>query len=517
MIENENNKNECGEGIHHEDIRPDGVDHESADRESADHESADREDTVSKETNPEDTQDTKAFNWEWTDGEADPDSSDGASEPVQEDVKEEDILEEGVQEDVQDEPVMDEACECTPDPADEKSSNKKAKKVKLLPLSCILSACSIILLVAFALSLMFGIFPISGHRVIYLGVSDLGQTKPDSEASSELLEDFLNSVVVVTARTEASISTGTGVIISSDGYIVTNYHVIEDTDTISIQLYGEDISVKAEVRGYHEEDDVAVLKIDRKGLRAAPFAKTSDVRYGEKVYAVGNPEGVEFSWSITQGIVSSPLRQLMIYNSEGILEKKMNVVQTDASVNHGNSGGPLINVRGEIVGIVTLKRTDSAGMGFALPADGVLADVTSIIEHGHADNASSGISMPRPLLGITGVGVKAKTYYKNIITNGQRGIEVVDAAYARANPATTFYAAITGVHVSEVSPGSDAANHLKEDDIITEVNGKPVTTIYDVMDIVNEFNGGDKVTVKYYRNGKYKTVELTLKTSKELD
>jgi S1-C subfamily serine protease len=195
----------------------------------------------------------------------------------------------------------------------------------------------------------------------------------------------------------------------------------------------------------------------------------------------------------------------------------MNVVQTDAAVNHGNSGGPIINVRGEIVGIVTFKRTDSAGMGFALPADGVLIDVTAIIETGSAANVSSGIYMPRPLMGITGVGVKADTYYKNVMNNGQSAIEEVDEAYAKANPNTTFYAPVAGVHVSLTSPGSDAAKHLKVNDVITEVNGKPVASIYDVMDIVNAFNGGDKIAVTYYRDGKYPTVELTLKTSRELD
>jgi len=490
---------------------------------------------------------TRAFKWDWTeeknnegataDEEARPTDEVGVEDtaapaeeqpcdPVKEDeAPAEEIAEEPTEETngetTAEEPKEDTQPEAeAEEPKNEKQGAKevkgKPKKDRALHLSCILSACSIFLLVAFALSLMLGIFPISGYRVINIGTSNLGPTDPSSEASAELLEDFLNSVVVVTGRATSSISTGTGVIISKDGYIVTNYHVINDAETVSVRLYGEKMSVPAQVVGFHVDDDVAVLKIDRTGLRAAPFADSDDVRYGEKVYAVGNPEGEEFSWSITQGIVSSPRRQLMIYNNEGVLEKKMNVVQTDASVNHGNSGGPLINVRGEIVGIVTLKRSDSAGMGFALPADGVRADVIAIIETGNADNANSGISMPRPLLGITGVGVIEKTYYKNVITDGQSAIEVVDEAYAKKHPLTTFYAAVSGVYASAVSEGADAAKYLKENDIITEVNGNPVATIYDVMDIVNEFNGGDKVTIKYYRNGKYRTVEVTLRTSKDL-
>ena len=484
------------------------------------------DDNVSGEGNASEV--AKAFTWGWREEETPKAEEPNVEEPKAEEPKAEDSATEETGESAEDSAAKSaeeaEPAEKEGRPEEEPTSQnnaepekKKGKKSLALPVSCIISACSIVLLVAFALSIMLGIFPLGGRQIINIGVSDLGQTQPETEASANLLEDFLSSVVLIQARSETSISTGTGVIITKDGYIITNYHVIEDTDTVTVQLYGEDIAIDAEVVGFHEDDDVAVLKIDRDGLRAAPFAKSSDVRYGEKVYAVGNPEGAEFSWSITTGIVSSPLRQLMLYNTEGILEKKMNVVQTDAAVNHGNSGGPLINVRGEIVGIITLKRSDSAGMGFALPADGVLVDVTAIIETGSAEGVSSGISMPRPLLGITGVGVKENTYYKNVFHNGQSAIEEVDEAYAKANPKTTFYVAVTGVHVSAVSAGSDAANYLKENDIITEVNGKPVTHIYDVMDIVNEFNGGDKVTIKYYRNGKYTTVQVTLKTSKELD
>ena len=406
---------------------------------------------------------------------------------------------------------------------------KKPRRDRALPISCILSACSVILLVVFAASLMLGIFPIKGKEVVFIGVSDSGATNTDADASPELIEDFLNSVVVVTARTASGISTGTGVILSDNGYIITNYHVVEGSETIAVQLYNEDMALNAEVVGFHEKDDVAVIKVNRTDLRAATFAKSSDVRYGEKIYAVGTPEGAEFRWSVTQGIVSCPSRELYEYNSDGTLEYKINVVQIDALVNHGNSGGPVINARGEVVGIVTLKKiwsqqSDSSGnrepvegMGFALPSNGVLIDAAAIIEEGNADNVDSGIILPRPLVGITGVGVTADTYYKNVVTNGQSGIEKVDEEYAKANPSSTFYAAVSGVHVSAVSQGSDAAKYLREGDIVTEFNGSPVSSIYDVMNIINQYNKGDKVTVKYYRDGKHYTAELTLRSSEDLD
>ncbi len=461
-IMNENNENRLPEETPSE---QENIENKQPEETPSEQENIENKQPEENAPSEQESQETKAFNWEWSDNN------------------------------------------------ENAGKEKSGKQARSLAIPSILSACSVILLLLFAASLMLGIFPINGKEVVFIGVSDGGATDPEADASPELIEDFLNSVVVVTGRTLTGTSTGTGVIISENGYIVTNHHVIEDADDIAVKLYGEDISVKASIVGFHADDDVAVLKIDRQGLRAASFADSDSVRYGEKVYAIGNPEGVEFAWSVTQGIVSCPLRELMIYDSEGILEKKMNVVQTDASVNHGNSGGPLINVRGEIVGIITLKRTDSAGMGFALPADGVAIDVAAIIETGNADNVNSGISLPRPLLGITGVGVQADTYYKNIITNGQSGIEAVTEEYAKANPSNTFYAAITGVYVSAVSSSSDASKHLKEGDTLTEINGTPVSNIYDVMDIINQYNGGDTVTVRYYRDGKYYTAQLKLRTN----
>ncbi len=469
-------------------------------------------------TPPEsDPESTKAFNWEWTEN---TDTAEKPTEESNEHPSEESNEQpsEGPSENVEEpttvnEPAPDAATNGSA-AADETSPKDEPKRTNTaLLVSSILSACSLILLTVFALSLMLGMLPVRSH-VVYLPAVNDTPTAPDTEADPALIEDFLNSVVVVTGNGVTSISTGTGVIISPDGYIITNYHVIEKCATVNVNLYGEKTAEKATVVGFHKEDDVAVLKIDRTDLRAATFVDSDAVRYGEKVYAIGTPEGSDYGWSVTQGIVSSPRRQLMIYDDEGVLEKKMNVVQTDASVNHGNSGGPLINVRGEIVGIITLKRSDSAGMGFALPSDGVLIDAKAIIETGSADNANSGISVPRPLLGITGVGVLKNTFYENYTNAEGSGVRVVDQDYASKHPSTTFYAAVTGVRVSATSVGADASEKLKEGDIITEVNGNTVSTIYHVMSIINEYNGGDSVTVKYYRGGTYYTAEITLGSAK---
>ena len=198
---------------------------------------------------------------------------------------------------------------------------------------------------------------------------------------------------------------------------------------------------------------------------------------------------------------------IKLYDNDGVLEKKMRVIQTDAAVNPGNSGGPIINSRGEVVGIVTLKLTDSAGMGFALPSDGVLLLVEEIIRSGNADNVNSTIASGRPLMGILCVSVQKGVWYKN--TN--EGIEQVDESYAMANPSSTFYADEDGVYVKSTSQGMDAHGKLRSGDIITEINGTRIYNQYQLMSVINELRGGDTVELTVYRNGNYINVSITLK------
>jgi serine protease Do len=322
----------------------------------------------------------------------------------------------------------------------------------------------------------------------------------------------MNSVVIVSAQSSLGKSTGTGIVISKNGYIVTNYHVVEKSDEISVKLRGASEATPATLVGYSEVDDVAVLKILATNLTPATFAKSDSCRVGDKVYAIGTPEGELYGWSVTQGIISCPDREILIYDNEGILIKKMNVVQTDASVNQGNSGGPLVNARGEVVGIITLKLSGSAGMGFAIPSDGALKDIEAIIKSGNADNVDSGISKGRPLLGITGVGVEGGKWYQDITTDEGSMIKEVTESFARQNPDSTFYAEKNGVRVSALTEGLDAAGKLDVGDIITAIDGETVYNIYQVMDIINRHNGGDTVTVSYWRNGQTHSANITLGT-----
>ena len=336
---------------------------------------------------PEESEEaTQAFNWDYTD---DPEGSEPQAETASEPDSEQADTPIEHESEISSDQINEE-----PSQQNEEENEHRKKKPSVyaknrVPLTAaILSFLSIALLLAFCASAMLGLIPTQStagdnptlNNVTINTTVNSTPTSPDTEIDANVLEEFLYSVVIVKGTDITGTSTGTGVIFSSNGYIITNYHVIEGCDTISVELYGEATARKATVVGFHAEDDVAVIKIDRNDLRPATFADSDAVRYGEKVYAIGTPEGTDFGWSVTQGIVSSPRRELMIYDSEGILEKKISVVQTDASVNHGNSGGPIINVRGEVVGIVTLRHSKGTGMGFALPADKALAEAVKIID-----------------------------------------------------------------------------------------------------------------------------------------
>lgn len=388
------------------------------------------------------------------------------------------------------------------------------KQIRASNTASILSLCSILLLVAFSAAAMLGLFGQLGGTGVNIQVSDGNSIEyKDYESSPDMIEDVKHSVVMISTKSNNGSGVGTGIVLTENGYIATNYHVVENATAISVALYNSSTSHKAELIGYSKIDDIAVIKINAKGLRKATFAKSSECRAGEQVFAIGSPEGNEFGWSVTRGIISCADREIKIYDKEGILEKKMYVIQTDASVNPGNSGGPLINSRGEVVGIITLKLSESAGMGFAIPSDGALELITAIIETGSADNVTSSVTSGRPLIGITGVGVEANTWYENYVEGDQSGVRIIEEAEATGNP-EAFYAAVTGIHVSATTEGLDAANKLKPNDIITEVNGIKVTNIYQLMDIINKLNGGDTVTIKYYRDGSYHTVNITLGTAK---
>ena len=373
----------------------------------------------------------------------------------------------------------------------------------------ILSAVSILLLISLFFCFAFGVLKIDGANTIVVNTSNkTPATDSADDSTPQMLEKFKSSVVVVTVERLTGTGTGTGIVLMSNGYIVTNYHVVSDAVSVYVKLYGAEGYTKAEVVGFSKNDDVAVLKINKTDLSPATFAADcSEYLAGERVFAVGTPVSTEYSWTVTQGILSCVNRNIKFYGADGIMTKKWRVMQTDTPVNPGNSGGPLIDSNGVVVGMITSKLEESEGMGFALPADGVMEIALAIIDKGSADHIKSPISSGRPLVGVTCVSVEANSWYRST----DSGIEAVTADYASANPDSTFYAEESGVYVKYVEPSRDAYGKIKEGDIITHLNNIRVYTQLQLINELYQFREGDVVKLKFYRNGEQLEAGITLK------
>ncbi len=274
---------------------------------------------------------------------------------------------------------------------------------------------------------------------------------------------------------------GSGFIASSDGYIVTNYHVIEDAYkggyNISVVLYNGE-TYKAKIVGAEEQNDLAVLKIEATGLSAATLGNSENMKVGETVYAIGNPLG-ELSFTMTSGMVSALDREITTSNSSTGATITNNMFQIDAAVNEGNSGGPVYNERGEVIGIVTAKYSSTGveGLGFAIPINDVVSIVNELIENGYVSGKAN--------FGIT--------------------VTTVDSAVAQ------YYNMVEGAYVYSVAAGSCSEKAgLKVGDIITAINGEEVKSSSELTNKKKDFHAGDVVTLNVYRAGEYQEVQITL-------
>lgn len=306
----------------------------------------------------------------------------------------------------------------------------------------------------------------------------------------EIADKVKPSVVGIEVTFPGGSGVGTGIILTEDGYIATNYHVVEDGTSYRVVMH-DNVEYAATYVGGDEMSDLAVLKINATGLRAAEIGNSDELVVGETVVAIGTPSGLDFAGTTTDGIVSAINRDAKIYDNSGIMVKRMTLIQTNAEVNPGNSGGPLVNDRGQVVGVVNMKLGyNYDGIGFAIPINGAMKVLNDIMEHGYTNN-SGAIASKRPLIGITGGGVVENEQY--VFDDG-----------------TTGTAPITGVLVISVTEGMDAATKLRPGDIIVEVDDRSVTIIQDVMTIVNNKRGGDTIKIKFYRDGEYMTVAVIL-------
>ena len=277
-------------------------------------------------------------------------------------------------------------------------------------------------------------------------------------------------------------ATGSGIIISDDGYILTNNHVVSSSESeayyqvseatkITVTLFNDDTQYEATIVGTDEETDLAVIKIDATGLTKAEFADSDSIKVGEFAMAVGSPLGLQST--ITCGVVSAVNREVT-----DIDRKTYTLIQTDAAINAGNSGGALVNSEGKVIGVNTLKLTgnDVEGMGFAIPINSTTDITSQLIQYS---------KVRRPYIGVTGMDLDAETARKN---NLVEGIYVKDVE--------TFSAAEKG--------------GIKIGDVIIKADGKDVKTMDELNEIKNSHNIGDEMTITVNRDGEQKDLTITL-------
>ena len=274
------------------------------------------------------------------------------------------------------------------------------------------------------------------------------------------------SVVTVVAQLKDGASLGTGVIFTEDGYILTNYHVLEGGSDCTIYLEN-DHSYAAKYVAGDADSDLAVLKTDLTGLPAAQFGDSEKLTVGDKVYAIGNPLGYELRGTLTDGIVSAINRDVWV---DG---RTMTLIQTNAALNSGNSGGPLINQYGQVVGINTIKIIADDGsaesLGFAIPSTRVKYVVDHLIAGEEIRSAAFGFTV-------------------SIVQLPEGGLELLD-----------------------VDPSSDAyAQGLRPEDILTAANGSPITSIQDLVRLKQTLGPGDIVELTYQREGVSYTIPVEL-------
>ncbi len=332
-----------------------------------------------------------------------------------------------------------------------------------------------VMLVAFAMCLLLlvGTVWLSGR-----------ETPADALTVGEVSEMVNPGTVLIYASSSAKSGFGTGFFVRENGYIVTNYHIVEAADTVNVTLYSGD-ELEAEILWYSTADDLAIIKVEGKGYPTLRIGDSEAVRVGDTAIAIGNPGGNVCPWTTTKGIISAVDREVTIEGSRAIVD--LNMMQTDAQVNPGNSGGPLCNDRGEVIGIVTRKLTDYEGIGMAIPINGAMELVNAFLDTGSAAHVVSSVSKVRPTIGIQAAAVKL------------------------GDPITDAYAApVDGILVIQVNVGGSADGILRAGDLIVEINGRAVSEMEDLKDMLYACRIGDVMQIKVNRYGEMLSLAVTL-------
>ena len=298
-------------------------------------------------------------------------------------------------------------------------------------------------------------------------------------------------------NTEQVSSQGSGVIYKKDGeyaYIVTNTHVINGAKKVDIRL-ADGTKVPGEIVGTDTYSDIAVVKISSEKVSAvAEFGDSSQLTVGETAIAIGSPLGSEYANTVTQGIVSSLNRTVSLKSEDGqAISTK--AIQTDTAINPGNSGGPLINIQGQVIGITSSKiatngGTSVEGLGFAIPSNDAIKIIEQLEKNG---------KVTRPALGIQMVNLS------NLSTTDLQKLKLPDSI-------------TSGVAVRSVQSNMPANGHLEKYDVITKVDGNPITSATELQNALYSHSVGDEMTITYYRNGKEETTTIKLdKSTNDLD
>ncbi|HZJ86701.1 MAG TPA: trypsin-like peptidase domain-containing protein [Erysipelothrix sp.] len=284
------------------------------------------------------------------------------------------------------------------------------------------------------------------------------------------LQDIAQNLIPSVVTIQSNQSEGSGVVLDDEGHIITNEHVISNSQSINVVSYDGE-TLKAEVIGVDEQSDLALLKVKANVLEPATFGKSEDVRVADQVLAIGNPGGLQFSSTVTVGHVSAVNRVVNSANTS------ISFIQTDTTINPGNSGGALVNTNGEVIGINTSKIIADGyeGMGFSIPIDYVLTIMEDIQENG---------------------------YVKNRATIG------ISAQYISEDEAK-LYNIQSGIYVHEVI-SDKAKKELKEKDIITEYEGEKIESLAHLSQLLRNNKPNDKVKLKVYRDHKLKEITITL-------
>ena len=313
-----------------------------------------------------------------------------------------------------------------------------------------------------------------------IDTTDVSFKKDGALSITEAFQKVAPAVVTVSTKGVATFNgffqqevegIGSGFIINEDGYILTNYHVIEGAKEVSVTL-SDNTTVSAKVVNYDENQDVAMLKITDENVKVPAVAELGDsnaLQQGEEVIAIGTPLSADLSQTVTNGIVSALNRN--VETESGVV---LNLIQTNASINPGNSGGPLVNTKGQVVGINTMKMSgeNTEGIGFAIPIN----DISDKIE-----------SLSKPILNL---GISIRTVDESLASQlkMEQGLYVVE--------------------VNEFSPAEKAG--VKAGDLIVKVDGQRVKTFDELKEIKNSKNEGDSLKLEVIRDGKSKTMDVTL-------